>query len=221
MEQTSENQIYKEIKQAILQRKLRPNTQLVEEDLAESFGVSRTLIRQALRRLSYEKIVTMIPNKGAFVACPTVEEARQIFEIRQMLEVATIALACRNITDDQIRQIKSLIDDERDASLKGDKFGSLQLSIDFHLRIAEVTGNSYLCRYLEELTSLVYVIVTFYGAEDLFCGYEEHYEILEAIKQRDESLAAKLMDKHFTKFDTVVFSNETYSLPIQEIFKRK
>lgn len=221
MEQASETLIYKEIKQAILQRKLRPNTQLVEDVLAESFGVSRTIIRQALRRLSYEKIVTIIPNKGSFVACPTVEEAKQIFKVRKVLEIESTRLACNIISDEQLSQIFMIIDDERNATLSGNKFDSLQLSIDFHLRMAEFTGNSYLYRYLEELTSLVYVIVTFYGAENLFCGCEEHTEILEAIKQKNEDLAVNLTIKHFDKFDSMIFYNENYALPIHEIFSKR
>lgn len=219
MEQITETQICKEIKQAIMQRKLRPNTQLVEDVLAESFGVSRTLIRQALRKLAYEKIVRIIPNKGSFVACPTTEEAKEIFEVRTALEIESTRRACRTLTNEHISQIATLIEEERKAALAGNRFESLQLSIDFHLKIAEFAGNSYLFRYLEELTSLVYVIVTFYGAENLFCGYEEHLEILEAIRQRNEDLAVSLMIKHFGKFDPVVFDNEPY-FPIGEVFKR-
>lgn len=219
MEQLTETQICKEIKQAIMQRKLRPNTQLIEEVLAESFGVSRTLIRQALRRLAYEKIVRIIPNKGSFVACPTTEEAKEIFEVRTALEIQCIRMACQILTEEQIAQIALIIEEEKKAALAGNKFDSLQLSIDFHLKMAEFVGNSYLYRYLEELTSLVYVMVTFYGAENLFCGYEDHLKILEAVKLRDEDLASSLMLKHFGKFDPVVFENEPYFLPA-EGFKR-
>lgn len=202
-----------------MQRKLRPNTQLIEEVLAESFGVSRTLIRQALRRLAYEKIVRIIPNKGSFVACPTTEEAKEIFEVRTALEIQCVRMACHVLTGEQIAQIALNIEEEKKAALAGNKFDSLQLSIDFHLKMAEFVGNSYLYRYLEELTSLVYVMVTFYGAEDLFCGYEDHLEILEAVEQRDEERAVGLMSKHFNKFDLVAFENEPYFLPA-EGFKR-
>lgn len=220
MDQLSETFICKEIKQAIVQRKLRPNTQLVEEVLAESFGVSRTLIRQALRRLSYEKLVKIIPNKGSFVACPTIEEAKQIFQVRTALEIESTRIACQVITDEQISQIAALIEEEHNSALAGNRFESLQLSIDFHLKIAEFAGNSFLYRYLEELTSLVYVIVTFYGAENLFCGDKDHQDILEAIKQRNQDLAVNLTIEHFRKFDSVKFDNELFALPIQEIFKR-
>ena len=113
MEQVTETQICKEIKQAIMQRKLRPNTQLIEEVLAESFGVSRTLIRQALRRLAYEKIVRIVPNKGSFVACPTTEEAKEICEVRTALEVESTRLACQKITDEQITLIALLVEEEK------------------------------------------------------------------------------------------------------------
>lgn len=221
MQQVTETIIYKEIKQAILKRKLRPNTQLVEDVLAESFGVSRTLIRQALRRLSYEKIVNIVPNKGSFVACPSIEEAEQIINVRRALEIESARLVCKTITDQQINQLEKIINEERNFALAGNKFDSLQLALDFHIEMAEFTRNSYLYRYIEELASLVYVIVTFYGAENLFCGYEDHEEILNAIKQRDKQKTVNLTIKHFNKFDPTDLDNgPQYSISLQEIFKK-
>lgn len=221
MQQKNETVIYTSIKQAIIEHKLPPNTQLVEDVLAESFGVSRTLVRQALRRLSYEKLVKIIPHKGAFVACPTVEEAKQIFEIREVLEAAATRQACRNATEEQIEQIAALIRQERNANLKDDAFESLRLSLNFHLKIAELTHNSYYQRYLEELTSLIYVIVSFYGTKKIFCGCDEHEELLNLIKEGKEDLAEKFMIEHLREVNKGINFNETFSLSLGDIFKKE
>lgn len=213
--------IYKSIKQAILEHRLPPNTQLVEDALAESFGVSRTLVRQVLRRLSYEKLVKIIPNKGAFVACPTIEEAKQIFEIREVLEAAATRQACKNASKEELDQIEALIMQERNANLEDDAYESLRLSLNFHLKIAELTRNSYYQRYLEELTSLIYVIVSFYGAKKTFCGCDEHQELLSLIKEGKEDLAEKFMIGHLREVNKGINFNETFSHSLYDIFKKE
>ncbi len=98
MLQANEIEIYKAIKDAIIQQKLRPNMQLVEEVLADSFGVSRTPVRNVLRRLASEKLVTVIPYKGTFVACPSIHEAKEVFEMRRVLEAGAIRKVCRTLS---------------------------------------------------------------------------------------------------------------------------
>lgn len=214
----NEQIIYDSIKQAVRQRKLRPNTQLVEDVLAESFKVSRTLVRQALRRLAYEGLVKIIPYKGAFVACPGIEEAKHIMEIRGALEAAAVRQTCRNITEEQIQELEAMVEEEHKAHLVGDKFNSLELSLGFHLKIAEFTGNSYYYRYLEELTSLVNIIVTFYGSEKTFCGCDDHLELVSLIRQREEDLAAKFMIDHLQEVVAGINLQEDFSTTIEELF---
>ncbi|MED1949611.1 GntR family transcriptional regulator [Brevibacillus centrosporus] len=220
---TNEEEIYKGIKQAIIQQQLRPNMQLVEEVLAESFGVSRTPVRNVLRRLAQEKLVTIIPYKGTFVSCLTVQEAKEVYEARKFLEAVTIRQACKRLTDEHVLQLKTIIEEEHEAHSHEDSFVSLRLSCDIHLKIAEIAGNSYNYRYLEELISLSYVIYAFYGPGRLFCGSEEHTEILHALKQRDESLAERLMLEHLNRIESLLNFNETLAAPLSltEIFKGK
>lgn len=215
----NEDVIYRSVKDAILNRKLRPNTQLIEDALAESFGVSRTPVRQALRRLSYEKLVKLIPHKGAFVNCPTVEEAKKIEEIRLIIEAAAVRIACRIITEEQIKQMALMIKEEEAAHLAGDKFESLRLSLNFHLKIGEVTGNEYLHRYLEELTSLVYMIVTFYGNDKTFCGCGEHIKLLNLIAEGKEDLAEAFMVEHLQEVSTGINYDESFTTSLTDIFK--
>ncbi|MFC4766443.1 GntR family transcriptional regulator [Effusibacillus consociatus] len=223
MTQANEAEIYKEIKQAIIQQKLRPNIQLVEDVIAESFGVSRTPVRNVLRRLAYEKLVKIIPHKGTFVSCPTVEEAKEVFEMRRVLEADGIRKACSRLTEKQFQQLKSLLHEEHELHDKGDLLGALQISGDFHLKIAKIAGNSYYYRYLEELVSLTYVIIAFYGQRQqlTFCRDNEHEQILNAMKRQDEKLAERLMLEHLTHIEKNLDFDETFATPMSlaDIFK--
>src|SRR3982751_1418373 len=92
---------------AIVERRLMPGTKLAEQKIADIFKVSRTLVRQALNQLSRDRLVTLEPARGAFVAMPSVEEARQVFDLRQMLEAAMVKRLCKAITDEQVAALRA------------------------------------------------------------------------------------------------------------------
>lgn len=206
MLQANEFAIYTAIKDAIMEQKLRPSMQLVEEVIAESFGVSRTPVRNVFRRLASEKLVTVIPYKGTFVSCPTIEEAKEVFEMRRVLEGAAIRHICRNGKTehhDQYNQLKELLHEECQSHQRGDLFGALGITKDFHLHIARMAGNSYYNKYLEELISLTYVIIAFYGKQkSVYCN--DHRKILAAIEEGDEELAERLMLEHLKEIENVL-----------------
>jgi DNA-binding GntR family transcriptional regulator len=222
MSQPNETEIYKKIKQAIIQQKLRPNMQLVEDVLAESFGVSRTPVRNVLRQLAYEKLVVIIPRKGTFVSCPTVEEAKEVFEMRRILEPTSIQKVCNHLSEEQISQLKSMIDEESAAHSKGDFLEAIKIAGNFHLEIARYTENSYYYRYLEELISLTYVILAYYGRSHLeHCNSNEHLDILNALQMRDGNVAKEIMLNHLTNMELSLDFNESTSdlKSLADIFK--
>lgn len=222
MLQANEAEIYKAIKEAIIEQKLRPNRQLVEEVLAESFGVSRTPVRNVLRRLASEKLVTVIPYKGTFVACPSIHEAKEVFEMRSVLEASAIKKVCRTLTEPQYQQLKMMLEEEHEAHRQGDLLGALRITGDFHLRIAELAGNYYFYRYAEELISLTYVIIAFYGLKKNVYGHD-HKQILQAIKAGNENLAERLMVEHLKEIEDSLDFEESEAQPtsLADIFKSK
>ncbi|MBD0381379.1 GntR family transcriptional regulator [Paenibacillus sedimenti] len=222
MLQANEVDMYKAIKDAIIEQKLRPNMQLVEDVLAESFGVSRTPVRNVLRRLASEKLVTVIPYKGTFVACPSIYEAKEVFEMRRVLEAAAIKKVSRTLTEDQFDQLHKLLQKEHEAHRDGDLLGALRITGDFHLRIGEFAGNYYFFRYLEELISLTYVIIAFYGMrKNVYC--HEHEHILQAMKEGNGELAEKLMIDHLKDIESTLDfgENGTQSNSLADIFKSR
>ncbi|MFE5322757.1 GntR family transcriptional regulator [Paenibacillus sp. NPDC056579] len=208
MLQASEADIYRAVKDAIIEQKLRPNMQLVEDVLAESFGVSRTPVRNVLRRLAGEKLVTVIPYKGTFVSCPTIHEAREVFEMRRVLEAAAIKKVCGTLSEAQFQQLRSMLEEEHEAHRQGDPLGALRITGDFHLRIGELAGNYYYYRYLEELISLTYVIIAFYGLrKQVYC--HDHGQILAVMKQGDALAAERLMVDHLKEIEASLEFEQT------------
>ncbi|WP_458119817.1 GntR family transcriptional regulator [Paenibacillus sp. Z6-24] len=215
-----EQEIYYAIKQAIIEQKMRPNMQLVEEVLAESFGVSRTPVRNVVRRLAAEKLVTIIPYKGAFVSCPTIQEARQVFEMRRVIEVAVVRKVCQQFSHDQYERLSRLIEEEHQAQHDGQIFEAIRITGDFHLRLAEASGNAYYHRYLEELISLSYVIIALYGEQKTKCC-QDHQRILENIRQGQAEATEQMMLEHLWEIEKELNFDEQHTrlLSLADIFQ--
>jgi DNA-binding GntR family transcriptional regulator len=182
---------------AILEHRLHPGTKLAEQKLADHFGVSRTLIRQALFQLVQKRLIRMEPARGAFVATPSSDEARQVFAVRRMIEIEMTRSFVRHVTPAQIKALKDHVTEEKAAVQRGDVAGRTDLLGDFHVRMAELMGNEVLAQMLGELISRCALITLMYQSSNAAeHSVEEHAEILKAIIAKDEALAVQLMDEH-------------------------
>ncbi|HQR86281.1 MAG: GntR family transcriptional regulator [Burkholderiales bacterium 35-55-47] len=194
---TATRSIVDALTKAIVEHRLHPGTKLAEQKLADHFGVSRTLIRQALFQLVQKRLIRMEPARGAFVATPSSDEARQVFAVRRMIEVEMTRNFVRNVTPAQIKALKEHVAEEKAAVLRGDVAGRTDLLGDFHVRMAELMGNDVLAQILGELISRCALITLMYQSSNAAeHSAEEHAEILKAIADKDEDLAVKLMDQH-------------------------
>ncbi len=136
---------------AIVERRLVPGTKLAEQKIADIFKVSRTIVRQALIQLGRDRLVTLEKAHGAHVAMPGIEEARQVFEMRNMLESAMVRLLCVRITEGQLAQLKAHLTEERQAVKRGDVAMRTRLLADFHVVLAQLLGNDVLAQTLRDL----------------------------------------------------------------------
>ena len=194
---TATRSIVDALTKAIVEHRLHPGTKLAEQKLADHFGVSRTLIRQALFQLVQKRLIRMEPARGAFVATPSSDEARQVFAVRRMIEVEMTRSFVRNVTPAQIKALKEHVAEEKAAVSRGDVPGRTDLLGDFHVRMAELMGNDVLAQILSELISRCALITLMYQSTNAAeHSAEEHSEILKAIAAKDEALAVKLMDEH-------------------------
>jgi DNA-binding GntR family transcriptional regulator len=193
----STDQIYERIRMAILEHRLVPGTQLIEDKLATIFEVSRTKVREATGRLVHDRIATNIPNRGAFIASPTPKEARDVFTARRLIEPGLVRTTAENATPRQISALRAHVAREAKARTSGNAASLLVLTGEFHLMLAEFAGNGFLERTLRELESLTCLCMILYDAPGSpSCAPDEHDKLLDAIEARDADRAAALMLRH-------------------------
>ncbi len=182
---------------AIVERRLMPGTKLVEQQIANIFGVSRTLVRQALNQLSRDRLVTLEPARGAFVAKPGVQEARQVFEVRAMLEAAMVKQLCAVVTDAQIAELRSHLKAEAQAVSRTDVSGRTRLLADFHVVLARMLGNQVLAEMLGDLLTRSSLIALMYqSSHSAEHSQAEHVAIVDALQRRDVRAAVRLLESH-------------------------
>jgi DNA-binding GntR family transcriptional regulator len=190
------------ITQAIVARRLMPGTKLVEQQLADIFHVSRTLVRQALNQLSRNHLVSLEPARGAFVATPSVDEARQVFEVRAMLETLLVKQLCETITPAQLAQLRRHLKDEREAVQRTDVPGRTHLLADFHVVLARMLGNEVLADILSDLLGRSSLIALMYqSSHSAEHSQDEHVRIVDALERRDARTAARLMAQHIASVE--------------------
>ncbi len=200
------------ITDAIIEHRLAAGTKLVEQNLATLFGVSRTIVRQALIRLERERLIHLEPAKGASVAKPSVQETRQIFATRRYLEIPMITDFVRKATKDDIRKLRHHLIEEKSACNQTDVRGRTRLLADFHVLIATIMGNAVLAEVLSQLVTRTSLAAMLYqtrlSAEH---SSAEHVELLDAIEQHDAGLAAQVMEKHLNNVEASLHLDATFA----------
>ncbi|MDP3374930.1 MAG: GntR family transcriptional regulator [Hydrogenophaga sp.] len=194
---SSTHHIVGSLTRAIVEHRLHPGTKLAEQKLADHFGVSRTLVRQALFQLSQNRLIRLEPARGAFVAAPSVDEAKQVFAVRRMLEAEMTRAFVQTVTPAKIKALREHVAQEKRAVNNQDVPGRTELLGDFHVRMAELMGNQVLADLLRDLISRCALITLMYqSAHAAEHSNEEHAEIVKALAAKDEALAVRLMNDH-------------------------
>lgn len=188
--------VYRALRRAIIEQALKPGMKLPEDSIGEQLGVSRTLVREAFGRLAVEGLVELKPNRGASVAYPTLEEARDVFEVRRGLERLVAENLAGRITPAQVAELEAHVRQEEKAH-EQDGPESIRLSGEFHIKLAKMTGNALLLRYVQEASSRCSLILAIYGRpHSTECAVSEHRQLIDALRAGDAARAADLMDHH-------------------------
>lgn len=196
-ETSSTHNIVEALTRAIVEHRLMPGAKLAEQKLANHFGVSRTLVRQALFQLSQNRLIRLVPARGAFVAAPSVDEAKQVFAVRRMLETQMVSEFVKKVTPAKIKSLKTHIQQEREAVAKEDVSGRTELLGDFHVHMAGLMGNQVLAQLLGELISRCALITLMYQSRsEAQHSTDEHEEIVLALEAKDGHKAVQLMSDH-------------------------
>ena len=208
MKNTSTDFIVEALTRAIVAHQLLPGEKLVEQKLADQFGVSRTLVRQALNRLAQNRLVTLAPARGAFVAAPSEAEARQVFAVRRMLEAGMVRAFIADAQDADIDALEQHLTLEQQAVDGGDVLNRTDLLGDFHVRMARLMGNDVLAESLTDLISRCALIVLMYQSSSAAAhSLEEHGAIVAAIRKRDSRRAVRLMEDHLQNVEQALDFN--------------
>ena len=190
--------VFESIRAAIISGVLKPGERLMEVQLAEKLGVSRTPIREAIRKLELEGLVIMMPRKGAYVADLSIKDITDVLEIRAALEGLASGLAALRITDEEIEQIEHNAMEFHKAIEADDFEGIVQADIEFHDNIFKATRNEKLMQINNNLREQVQRFRIMYlsksnKSKDLA---KDHFEISEAISKRNIDMAEKLARMH-------------------------
>ena len=197
--------IANDIAEAIAARKLPPGTKLREEALSRLYSVSRTKIRAALLILSKDKLINIVPDKGAFVSQPSETESREIFAARRMIEVALAREFVVRAKPADYRMLEQHLKEERSALSHVPNKMRQQLLGDFHVLLADVVGNQVLKEIVQELVGRSSLITMLYQSErDAVCSSDEHSAFLEAAKAGDADKAAALMLHHLAHVEAAL-----------------
>jgi len=187
----------KVLRQAIIEQALPPGTKLPEDELGQRFAMSRTLVRAALAHLQSEGLVDAPPRRTATTAKPTLEEAKEVFEVRRTLEREVVRLVIARWQPEFGAVLEGHVREEEAARKAGEARVSIRLAGEFHTRLGEMAGNALLRRYLGEVVSRCSLILALYGRpHSADCAVNEHREIVAALRARDADAAVAVMEHH-------------------------
>jgi len=211
----SDAAIFDRIVAAVMEQKLAGGAKLPEAALCEAFDCSRSQIRRVLVVLAERGVVTLHPNRGAFVAKPSAEEAHDVFEARRAVERSIVLAAASRIDADALTELRANARAGGVAEASGDRSESIMLSGQYNVRLAEVAGNAVLTRFLEDLVTRTSLIIGLYGSRSArSCSEDEHDALVDALARHDGRGAAAMMEHHLKHIESALDIHDAAQAPV-------
>ena len=197
---TFRTQVEDQLREAITSGRLCAGEKLVERELCESMGVSRPLLREALRKLEAEKLIVLIPHRGPEVARMTVQEAREIYAVRRVLETLAVAEFTERATEDDLDRLARSATRLTSAARKKSREGVLEAKAEFYSRLLTGAGNALVREILGGLLARVSLLrgISLMSPERLPRSVEEINSLVECIRRRDVQGASRIATQHVT-----------------------
>jgi DNA-binding GntR family transcriptional regulator len=193
--------VYQQLKDAILAGAIRPMERITENRVAARFGLSRTPVREAFRRLEAEGLILVVPQRGSFVSQPSIEDLLEIYQVRTPLECLAARIAAETLDDAQIDALAEVVRRERDPAGSRTAEQRLRASAGFHAVIVAATGNKRMAALLTELQGQVHRVRAVWPSTvaRLDETWREHDELLAAFRARDPDRAERIMREHLER----------------------
>ncbi|SDK95070.1 DNA-binding transcriptional regulator, GntR family [Modicisalibacter muralis] len=202
----SDQHIVDMIRQAVLTQRLPPGTRLPEVTLGDIFGVSRSVVRKALTRLVSDHVIVQQPNQVARVAAPDVEETREIFAARRLVEGEVAALMAGKLSATQRRELGRIIDEEHRAHQRGDEAQRVECSLAVHRYLAEHSPNRVLGAMLADLILRTSIVIALYKRAGMEACYldHDHAELLNLLEHGPAEQASQRMREHLSALEALL-----------------
>lgn len=212
-----------QLRDAIVEHRLVPGTKLSEAEVGKLFDVSRTVVRAALQSLTYEGLVRAERNRGAFVASPSPEEARQLFEARRQIEAGIARIAAKRARHADFLRFDACLEEETRLLMErgpASRRAAIRASGEFHILLAEVAGNAIMQRFMEELIARSSLVIALYGRTGASsCGHNEHGDIVAALRAGNADQASELVLVHIDHIEADLDLRAYAERPLSEALR--
>jgi len=193
------DQVYGRIRQSIIDGELPPGERLVESEIARRYGISQAPVRDAVKKLEHEGLVTYRRRRGNYVTVISPDETRQARQVRTVIEELAARELAGKLGPDDEHALMAAIDEMRDGARDGDAVRVRRADLAFHRRICEATGNPFIARVWTVLEPSLYTLNAIadpFGFGDLRRMSAWHERLLDALRDRDADQAARLFASH-------------------------
>jgi DNA-binding GntR family transcriptional regulator len=215
------DRVYDAIYAAVVDHRLMPGSRLREEELAQTFAVSRTVVRQALHRLAQDGVITLRHNHGAMVPAPTRRDGEHVFDARRVVECEVARRLAGKLSADQLAALRRLVDAEARATRSQNKEEAIRLSGQFHLQLAQMSGNPIFVRLLEDLLPTTSLLMALYKAPgEPMCVAHSHQQLLATLNGSTGAAAATEMRRHLNEIERSLSQPpQRTAPPLRDVFK--
>jgi DNA-binding GntR family transcriptional regulator len=202
--------VFTTMREAIINGDFKPGQRLMEVQLAEQMGVSRTPVREAIRKLELEGLVVMVPRKGAYVAGLSSEDVKEVLEIRAVLEGLAASLAAKNASDADIEQLQEIVEKFKNAAEEKDVVRLINFDSDFHDVMYRASKNKKLIQLISALREQVqrFRVAYFTKIKSTQALIEEHNELVSSILNKEPEKARAIAEKHIATTEKLITSIE-------------
>ena len=198
-----------------------PGSRLREEELAQAFAVSRTLVRQALHKLAQDGVIVLRPNRGAMVPEPTRRDGEHVFDARRVVECEVARRLAGKLRTEQLAGLRRTVEAELRATRSQDKQAAIRLSGEFHRQLAQMSGNPIFVRLLEELLPTTSLLMALYKAPgEPMCVAHSHQQLIATLVDGSGAAAATEMRRHLNEIERSLSLPTTREhVPLRDVFK--